>query len=158
MRSSACSAYRSLPGLCWKNTRPGEAQQKGSGALKKNLLTGLLPTTRSQVWFWLLHNTFNPWLSKYAATQVEKKSTFCMSNKVFWMMHKQFSGSARALCQLVRVQLMNHETHSVKCSEIWTLLSVLESQWDPPQLLKQWLPVSSLFKSYICNPVLFVEF
>lgn len=57
-------------------------------------------------------------------------------------MHKQFSGSARALCQLVRVQLMNHETHSVKCSKIWTLLSVPVRQRDPPQLLEQWLPAS----------------
>lgn len=73
-------------------------------------------------------------------------------------MHKQFSGSARALCQLVRVQLMNHETHSVKCSKIWTLLSVPVRQRDPPQLLEQWLPASWVSETDFCGGGLSGEF
>lgn len=155
-----CAWGWSPPGQCWKNTGPrgGRAEREWCSEEKKNLLKGLLPTIHSPVWFWLLHNNFNPQLRKYVATWGEKSQLFAWWIIVFWMMHKQFSGSARALCQLVRVQLMNHETHSVKCSKIWTLLSVPVRQQDPPQLLEPWLPVSWVSERDFCSGGLSGEF
>lgn len=104
-------------------------QHRGSGALEKKSAERFLTST--QVWFQLLHNTES--LAEYRCSHSSRKKNVLLAwvIKVFWTMHKQFSGSAGALCQLVRVQLMNHETQSVKCSKIWTLLNVPESHQAP---------------------------
>lgn len=127
-----CSVYRSAARFVLEEHPPrGRRSRKGvvlwQNEAPKRFITyhPLLSLTVSCV-------TLLIQLSKYTASPGgEKKTTltFCMlNNRVFWMMHKHFSGSARAVFQLVRVQLMNHETHSVKRSKN---LDPAKCSWKP---------------------------
>lgn len=130
-------------------------QHRGSGALEKKCAERFLTSVHSQVWFQLLHNTESLAGSVHSHSSRKKNVLLAWVIKVFWTMHKQFSGSAGALCQLVRVQLMNHETQSVKCSKIWALLNVPESHRAPRSCWSSgWRPA---LQSCVGSPVLFVE-